>query len=230
MTEKNYIYENIKFQEDKILDKNKNSIMMSWETIIMQASAKTICIKKGDILNVGFGMGIIDSFIQEEQPNTHWIIEAHPQILKKMKEEGWYDKKNVKILEGTWQQYIYSLPLFDGIYFDTWMDNHVSGFMDRISYLLKSDGIFSYFNSPKDGHLNIYPYTDIYSYTTFIKQNLYYEYTMIDIKNVIKDNQSIYGENGDYFPRSQEFYYVPIWTKNEETSKQFRRIIKPLNF
>jgi|688.fasta_scaffold677375_2 protein arginine N-methyltransferase 2 len=226
MTEKKYIYENIKFEKDKILDKNNNSIMMSWETIIMYTAAKTICVKKGDILNIGFGMGIIDSFIQEESPHTHWIIEAHPQILKKMKEQGWYDKKNVKILEGTWQQYIYSLPLFDGIFFDTWEDNHVSGLLDRISYLLKSDGIFSYSNSPKDGHLNIYPYTDIYCYTTLIKQNLYYEYTMIDVKNEIKQNQTIYSEKNDYFPRSQEFYYLPIWTKNIETSKIFNRIIK----
>ena len=115
MTERNYIYENIEFHNEKILGEDKNPIMMSWEKLIMNVSAKTLCVNKGDILNVGFGMGIVDTFIQEHQPHTHWIIEAHPQILNKMKKEGWYDRKNVKILEGTWQQYLHKLPLFDGI-------------------------------------------------------------------------------------------------------------------
>ena len=225
MTEKNYIYENIEFYDNKILGEDKNAIMMSWEAPIMKASAKTLCINKGDILNVGFGMGIIDSFIQEEKPHTHWIIEPHPQILKKMKNEGWYDKKEVKILEGTWQQYLNTLPLFDGIYFDTWRDNHVINFINRISYLLKSDGVFTYFNSPKDGHLNLYPYTDIDEYTNLIKQNLYYDYTILDIKNINKYNQTIY-KTEDYFPRNQEIYYLPIWVKNKETLKRFPRFYR----
>jgi len=225
MTERNYIYEKLDFQKDKILSEDKNSIMMSWETLIMQVSAKTLCINKGDILNVGFGMGIIDTFIQEQQPHTHWIIEPHPQVLNKMKEEGWYDKKNVKILEGTWQQYLNILPLFDGIYFDTWRDNHVMDFFNRISYLLKSDGIFSYFNSPKCGHLNLYPFTDIHEYTSLIKQNLYYDYITMDIENINKNNQTIY-KNEDYFPNEQNFYYLPIWVKNKETLKKFPRILK----
>jgi protein arginine N-methyltransferase 2 len=36
---------------------------MGWEKPLMEVHAKIICSKGGDILNVGFGLGIIDTFI-----------------------------------------------------------------------------------------------------------------------------------------------------------------------
>lgn len=38
--------------------------MMGWETPLMERHAAIICASGGDVLNVGFGMGIIDGFIQ----------------------------------------------------------------------------------------------------------------------------------------------------------------------
>lgn len=36
----------------------------------------------GDVLNVGFGLGIIDTAIQSHRPRSHTIIEAHPDVYK----------------------------------------------------------------------------------------------------------------------------------------------------
>jgi len=211
---KDYLYQNINIKDDIILDENGNAIMMEWERSVMNISAKTICYNKGDVLNVGFGMGIIDSFIQENNPYTHWIIEKHPQIIEHMKKTGWYDKKNVKILEGDWRNYIQYLPLFDGIYFDTWNDEGYDAFFKNISYILKPNGLLSYFNSPKDGHLNLYPFTEILTYTSLVRQNLFYDYLMVDIENVKnKNNQRI--DKEEYFPINQKIYFHPIWTKKE---------------
>jgi protein arginine N-methyltransferase 2 len=46
----------------------------------MQAHASLLtCNQKHKrVLNVGFGMGIIDTALQEYQPSLHIIIEAHP--------------------------------------------------------------------------------------------------------------------------------------------------------
>lgn len=41
--------------------------MMDWETPLMQRHAAAICAGGGDVLNVGFGMGIVDAFIQRHE-------------------------------------------------------------------------------------------------------------------------------------------------------------------
>ena len=56
------------------------------------------------VLNVGFGMGIIDSILQEYyHPSMHYIVEAHPDVYQRMKDEQWDQKPNVVILFGRWQ-------------------------------------------------------------------------------------------------------------------------------
>ena len=46
------------FLKDKILDENEKEIMMEWETPIMKEHAKIVTENSGDILEIGFGMGI----------------------------------------------------------------------------------------------------------------------------------------------------------------------------
>ena len=54
----------------------------------MKQAAKTICKNGGRVLNIGFGLGIIDTFIQEEGVEEHWIVESNPTVLQKMKNDG----------------------------------------------------------------------------------------------------------------------------------------------
>ena len=42
-----------------LMDKEQ-AVMMEWEAPLMQAHANVICTGKGDVLNVGFGLGIVD--------------------------------------------------------------------------------------------------------------------------------------------------------------------------
>jgi spermidine synthase len=147
LKEKNYFKHSVKYTNDgKLIDEYGRSIMMEWETEWMKESAKIICENGGDILNIGFGMGIVDTFIQSYKPNTHTIIEAHPDIYLKMLEYGWPDKPNVNIVYSKWQDAIDKLPKkYDGIYFDTWMDEGFYDlFLPKLDSLLKPNGIFSY--------------------------------------------------------------------------------------
>jgi len=35
------------------------------------------------VLNIGFGMGIVDGALQRRRPGRHVIVEAHPAVIKK---------------------------------------------------------------------------------------------------------------------------------------------------
>lgn len=80
-------------------------------------------------------MGQIDDFFQHlsTPPALHVIVEPHRDVLAHMKEQGWYDKKGVSILEGKWQDCIDSEALqgfgkFDVIYTDTFSENYSGEF------------------------------------------------------------------------------------------------------
>jgi protein arginine N-methyltransferase 2 len=46
-----------------VLMDNKQAVMMAWELPLMDAHANVICTGRGDVLNIGFGLGIIDEVI-----------------------------------------------------------------------------------------------------------------------------------------------------------------------
>lgn len=151
----------LSFYATRILDASSNSIMMDWETDIMARSASLLAPNPGSrILNIGHGMGIIDSAFQSKNPSTHHIVEAHPSILARMRETGWYEKPGVVIHEGRWQEVLPKLieidedgggeaQLFDAIYFDTFAESYFAlrtFFDDYVIGLLDEGGRWGFFN------------------------------------------------------------------------------------
>ncbi|OAL01393.1 arginine N-methyltransferase 2 [Phaeosphaeriaceae sp. SRC1lsM3a] len=125
----NYLASALTFDRDRLVDADANGVMMEWETTLMRRSAELLAPTPGlRVLNVGHGMAIIDSIFQEKQPKSHHIIEAHPDVLKRMKEQGWYEKPGVVIHEGRWQDIVPGLveknEMFDAIYFDTFAEEY----------------------------------------------------------------------------------------------------------
>ncbi|OJD37172.1 arginine n-methyltransferase 2 [Diplodia corticola] len=149
-----YLASELTFEGDRLLDADKNGVMMAWETSIMQRSADLLLPKEGlRVLNVGHGMGIIDRIIQEKKPTEHHIIEAHPAVVRRMKEEGWTEKKGVSVHEGKWQDVVEDLVAqnitFDAIYFDTFAEDYKAlreFFSEYVIGLLDSEGRFGFFN------------------------------------------------------------------------------------
>jgi len=133
------------YEDSNLYNSRGEAVMMEWERDWMKKSADIVCSNGGDVLNIGHGLGIVDSYIQEYKPKSHWIIEAHQDVHSYMKENGWYEKANV--IESRWQRCLDSLPTFDGIYFDTWADSPTdfrNGLIRKLPYLLNKGGIFSY--------------------------------------------------------------------------------------
>ena len=134
------------FEDTKIVDTNHYcEVMMDWEAPIMEKSAEYICQSKGDILEIGFGMGICADYIQAQNVNSHTIIEIHPQIIEKLK--VWAnDKSNVTIIEGDWSS-ISGLDTYDGIFLDTFGDDNLDKFKEFALSKIKSGGNITYWNN-----------------------------------------------------------------------------------
>lgn len=150
--------------ETALLDEDNDAVMMDWEKPLMSIHASIICQRQTNqncaaseeeqplrILNVGFGMGIIDEEIQKYKPSHHAIIEAHPSVYERMKEQKWDQRATVHF--GKWQQVVPKLLKaglkFDGIFFDTygehWLD--MEDFHMYLAQLLeKPHGVYSFFN------------------------------------------------------------------------------------
>lgn len=143
-----YLDDRVSFSEDKLMDAESKAVMMAWEKPLMEAHAKAICSQGGDVLNIGFGMGLVDMAIQQYSPASHTIVEAHPEVYDRMIRDGWDKKENVKIIFGRWQDVLPELKSYDGIFFDTYGEYYddMREFHDHLPQLLKPGGIYSFFN------------------------------------------------------------------------------------
>ncbi|KAL9600730.1 MAG: hypothetical protein Q9219_002971 [cf. Caloplaca sp. 3 TL-2023] len=162
-----YLSSPLSFRPDRILDSSSNSVMMSWEADLMSRTASLLAPTGGlRILNIGHGMGIIDTCFQSTDPSAQHIVEAHPAVLARMREQGWYEKPNVVVHEGKWQDVLPKLiesgdggggggggeggsHLFDAIYFDTFAEPYSALrtlFEDFVIGLLDEGGKWGFFN------------------------------------------------------------------------------------
>lgn len=154
LNNKDYLQSSLRFQDGRILDSNNNGVMMAWETDIMKRTADLLAPRPDlRILNIGHGMGIIDTFFQEMTPRAHHIIEPHPAVLARMKKDGWYEKAHVTIHEGRWQEVVHEIIdegiLFDAVYFDTFAEDYKAlrdFFSDCVIGLLDDGGKWGFFN------------------------------------------------------------------------------------
>ncbi|ODV81656.1 arginine N-methyltransferase 2 [Suhomyces tanzawaensis NRRL Y-17324] len=161
--QESYLQTKLEYRDNALVTKDRqDGVMMSWETDLMRLGCDSLfkgSVVDGEVdsdinvLNIGFGMGIIDTMINEKNPTKHYICEAHPDVLKKLRDDGWYEKPNVVILEGRWQDQLDTLlssgnTFFNGIYYDTYSEHYLDmlELFDFVVGLLKPHGVFSFFN------------------------------------------------------------------------------------
>ncbi|CAN8099397.1 unnamed protein product [Discula destructiva] len=161
-----YLRSKLTYSDGKLVDDVGNGVMMAWETEIMRKSVDALVPNQAPgrrILNIGFGMGIIDSMFAETKPVKHHIIEAHEEVLshldsaastfgKKWEESG-PEEGAFKVHRGRWQDTVPKLlehgEVYDAIYFDTFGEDYSQlrkFFTECIPSLMDRAGIFSFFN------------------------------------------------------------------------------------
>ena len=185
---KEYHNEKLTYTEQGDLLNSKGlPIMMEWERSIMKHDAGIICKNGGDIL--GFGLGIMDNYIQSYNPKSHWIIESHPDVYNKMVKDGWLEKPNVNIIFHPWQVVLEDLPKFDGVYFDTWQEDQFL-FDSYVNKILKKNGVYSFFNNPRTLDEKIHPLTH-----KLLNDNFDIITNPIEIEGLMKNAESYFNEN-----------------------------------
>lgn len=166
VTSKEYLESSLQYDDGKLVDSDLNGVMMAWETDIMRRSVSALLPDSPPgkrILNIGFGMGIIDGMFAELKPSRHHIIEAHPSVLEHVSkpdskfgpewEKSGPEEGAFKIHAGRWQDVVPKLieagEVYDAIYFDTFGEDYAQlrmFFTEHILALMEHDGRFSFFN------------------------------------------------------------------------------------
>ena len=180
------------FYPDATSRTGEKAVMMDWEAPIMAAHAQYVAENGGNILEIGYGLGISANYIQSYGPKSHTIVEIHSDIAKKA--QMWAGKKEgVQIVQGDWYEVKEAIAAngpYDGIFYDAYGD-------DKIGYLLQ----FCMTNISKGGRFTLWnplPYP-------FGKEeqkipNGTVTYDVMDLSEVnIPDN--------DYF--THNVYYLP---------------------
>lgn len=139
-------------------------IMEDWQIPIMRCMADKISQPNMDILEIGFGRGIASDMIQLAKPRSHTIIECNPHVIEDCKK--WRSKnadKDIRIIEGLWQDTIDQLHMYDGIFFHAYplnSDEYVESVFKSVTFagnffpvarqLLRPAGQFSYLSNEAD--------------------------------------------------------------------------------
>lgn len=114
----NYLEQKLEFLPDRIIvAEDKTQVMMAWEEPLMRTMAQIVATKRGDVLEIGYGMGLSSAAVAACKPRSQTIIEAHPQIIERA--EKWAaSQSQATIIPGRWQDHLAGLGKFDGILFD----------------------------------------------------------------------------------------------------------------
>lgn len=141
-------------------------VMQSWEHPLMERMARAAASRGGDVLEVGFGMGISASFVLEAGVRSYTVIECNDAVIAGF--DRWrarYPETEVRLVRGRWQDVGDQLGTYDGILFDTYplsqeeyLRNEVNGrayshageFFPLAASRLRAGGVFTYFTCEID--------------------------------------------------------------------------------
>ena len=144
-----------KKNNETVLTILKHEVISDFEIPYMKKLGEIVTRNGGDILNIGYGMGIVDkeieAFREERNIKDHYIIELNQHLAKQASKE----KYPWKVIEGDWDEVVdgFRGEQFDGIVYDgyplTLEEVHRDGidFIERIVQrnLLKKNGILTFY-------------------------------------------------------------------------------------
>ena len=131
---------------------SQSQVMQDWEQPLMRRLAQFATLQGGRVLEVGFGLGISAAEIMNCGCEEYVVIEAHPEIAARARTWGAQQRIPVRIFEGFWQNVIHEVGRFDGVLFDVYAVNDISGdnnyrrFLPLAHQVLRPNGGVTYFS------------------------------------------------------------------------------------
>ncbi|MCA9891907.1 MAG: class I SAM-dependent methyltransferase [Anaerolineae bacterium] len=125
-------------------------IMEDWQIPLMQAMAEEATITHGDVLEIGFGLGVGSNFIQACGVKSHTIVEVNDSVVERFHQ--WrenYPDQDIRLLHGLWQDKVPEFGQYDGIFFHTYPLNEA----DYIEQVLNSVTFAEHFFPVASAHL-----------------------------------------------------------------------------
>jgi guanidinoacetate N-methyltransferase len=190
-----------KYGKEILLKDNKHQVMMEWEKPYMETCIDKLQ-PKGDVLEIGFGMGYSATQIQKYKPKSHTIIEMDSMVIKRLKEWS-KDYDNIIIIEGTWQSQMKNLGTFDEIFFD---DFPLKEPKDMLEKKVINDRVMMFLDICRYNHSK--PNTKVSAYThdpegifkQRMNENPYYSYEEYFMDINLPDNCNYYRDNKGIIP------------------------------
>ena len=94
-------------------------VMQDWEAPLMRAMADRAAASHGDVLEIGFGMGISATYLQELGVRSHTIVEPNEGVIEAF--ERWraqYPDRDIRLIKGFWEDVVDQLGRYDGVLYD----------------------------------------------------------------------------------------------------------------
>ena len=128
-------------------------VMEDWETPYMKELAMIATRNGGNVLEVGFGLGLSAHFIQRRDVYRHYIVEANYDVFQQLLEFSKSASSKVIPIFGFWQDVVPQLQSnsFDGILYDPYPTHYDEyrlsefNFIFHAQRLLKPGGLFTYY-------------------------------------------------------------------------------------
>lgn len=139
-------------------------VMQDWERPYMEAMALAATESHGDLLEVGFGMGISADYIQGAGVRSHTIIECNEDVIERFTRwKSMYPGRDIRLVKGRWQDTVHQLSEFDSIFFDTYPLSEkefsefvvadvtfAAHFFEAAAMKLKRGGVLTYYSNEID--------------------------------------------------------------------------------
>lgn len=134
----------VKYDDTQLIIQGQQ-VMQDWEAPLMRAMAEIVTQSHGDILELGFGMAISATYIQEFGCRSYTVIEYNDGVVehfKKWKEQ--FPGRNINVIHSRWHDAVDKLEAesFDGIFFDTVPTNEEEYMREVIDNVVMAEDIF----------------------------------------------------------------------------------------
>jgi len=146
------------------LELRGQQVMQAWEGPLMRAMADVVARPDRDMIEVGFGMGMSATLVQERGVRSHTIIESNDAVLAAAREwRANYPDRDIRFMHGRWEDVAATLAPVDAILFDTYPQTEAEfvarvvesvtfadSFLPTAASLLRPGGVLTYYTNEID--------------------------------------------------------------------------------